>query len=56
MELNKKLLEVIACPKCKGTPFYNKKEKKLVCEKCGVEYKIESNIPIMLSEKAEKIN
>jgi uncharacterized protein YbaR (Trm112 family) len=55
LELNKKLLKIIACPKCKGKLDYKKKENKLECKKCRLAYKIENGIPIMLAEKAEKI-
>jgi uncharacterized protein YbaR (Trm112 family) len=55
LELNKKLLEIIACPKCRGGLDYKKKEQKLFCKKCRLAYKIENGIPIMLAEKAEKI-
>ena len=54
-ELNKKLLEVLACPQCKGDLNYKKPQQKLVCPKCKLAYRIEDNIPIMLIEEAEKI-
>jgi len=54
-ELSKKLLNVIACPKCKGNLAYKKQEQKLLCKKCRLAYRIENNIPIMLLEEAEKI-
>ena len=52
--LNKKLLEILACPKCKGDLDYKKDEDKLICNKCRLRYKIEDDIPIMLVEEAEK--
>jgi uncharacterized protein YbaR (Trm112 family) len=52
--LNKKLLEILACPKCKGDLEYNKDENKLICDSCRLRYKIEDDIPIMLIDEAEK--
>jgi uncharacterized protein YbaR (Trm112 family) len=54
-ELDKRLLKILACPKCKGNLDYKKKELKLICKKCRLAFKIEGNIPILLTEKAEKI-
>ncbi len=54
-ELDKRLLEILACPKCKGNLQYKPKQERLECKKCRLAYKIEKGIPIMLVEKAEKI-
>ncbi len=54
-ELSKKLLDVLACPKCKGDLAYKKAGQKLVCGKCRLAYRIEDGIPIMLVEEAEKL-
>jgi uncharacterized protein YbaR (Trm112 family) len=52
--LNKKLLEVLACPACKGDLEYDEKNQRLICQACRLKYKIEENIPVMLVEEAEK--
>ncbi len=52
--LNKKLLDILACPKCKGDLEYKKEENTLICHKCRLRYRIEENIPIMLIDEAEK--
>ena len=52
--LNEKLLEILACPKCKGDLEYDKDENKLICNKCRLRYRIEDDIPIMLIDEAEK--
>jgi len=52
--INKKLLNILACPKCKGDLEYNKKENKLLCKKCRLKYKIIDDVPDMLLEDAEK--
>lgn len=53
--LNKKLLDVLACPKCKGDLKYERAKQRLECKKCRLAYRIEEGIPIMLVEEAEKI-
>ena len=54
-EIDKKLLKVLACPKCKGNLKYEKAKQRLLCKKCRLAYRIEDGIPIMLVEEAEKI-
>ena len=57
MSLDPKLLEILACPKCKGDLEYNdsKQEHSLTCMTCKLRYRVEDDIPIMLVEEAEKI-
>lgn len=53
--LDDKLLEILACPKCKGDLEYDRQNEKLICHKCKLAYRIEDDIPVMLIEEAEKI-
>jgi uncharacterized protein YbaR (Trm112 family) len=52
--LDQKLLDILACPKCKSDLDYNAENERLVCNKCRLIYRIEDEIPIMLIDKAEK--
>jgi len=52
--LDKELLEVLACPKCKGDLEYKPEEEQLICHDCRLIYRIEDDIPVMLIEEAEK--
>ena len=52
--LNKELLEILACPKCKGELDYDEKNEKLVCNTCRLKYSIKDDIPVMLIDEAEK--
>jgi len=55
MAIAKELLLVLACPKCKGDVKYDRKKKKIVCEKCRLRYPVLSgDVPDMLIEDAEK--
>jgi len=50
--LDKELLNILACPSCKGDVL--QKEEKIICKQCGLKYPIRDEIPIMLIEEAEK--
>jgi uncharacterized protein len=53
MSLNKELLDILACPKCKGELALTAAEDGLVCAgKCHVVYPIREDIPIMLIDEA----
>ena len=56
MAINKELLEILACPKCKGSIRPNDTETGLICDKCKLLYEIRDGIPIMLIEEAKKIS
>lgn len=50
--VDKKLLEILACPACKGD--VKLEGEKIVCVKCGLKFPIKDGIPVMLVEEAEK--
>lgn len=52
MAIDKELLEILACPKCKGKVKLNKKKDGLVCEKCRLVYPVKDDIPVMLIDEA----
>ncbi len=52
MSLNPALLEILACPKCKGELRVAIQEDGLLCESCGVVYPVVNEIPIMLVDEA----
>ena len=53
--MDKKLLDILACPKCKGDLEYDEKNQKLICQKCKLAYPIKNDIPVMLIDEAEKV-
>jgi uncharacterized protein len=55
MAISQELLEILACPKCKGDIYLNKAEDGLICEKCRLVYEIKDDIPIMLIEEAKPL-
>ena len=56
MALRKELLEILACPKCKGDIHLNSSEDGLICEHCRLLYEIKDDIPIMLVDEAKSID
>lgn len=50
--IDKKLLEILACPKCKGDVELVEEKSGLVCKNCKLLYEIKDGIPIMLIDKA----
>ena len=51
--LDPKLLEVLACPKCKGDLEYLPDKSELRCNACKLVYAVKDDIPIMLIEEAK---
>jgi uncharacterized protein YbaR (Trm112 family) len=52
MAIDKELLEILACPKCKGEIHLNETEDGLICDNCRLIYRIEDDIPVMLIDEA----
>ncbi len=55
MTIDEKLLEILACPKCKESVKLNETKDGLICEKCKLLYEIRDGIPIMLIEEAKPL-
>ena len=52
MTLDPLLLEILACPQCKGELEYREADSQLICHACKLVYRIEDDIPVMLIEEA----
>jgi uncharacterized protein len=55
MAISQELLEILACPKCKGDLELNPTQDRLVCNTCKLLYRIEDDIPIMLIDEAQNL-
>lgn len=53
MGIDTELLDLLACPKCKGPLLYDEAAQTLTCESCRLRYRIEEEIPVLLIEEAE---
>lgn len=55
MAVDKELLEILVCPKCKGDLELTASQGGLICHACKLCYEIRDDIPIMLIEEAKPI-
>lgn len=55
MAINKELLDILACPKCKGDIHLTDSQDGLVCSACRLVYPIKDDIPVMLIEEASRL-
>jgi hypothetical protein len=46
------LLDILACPRCKGRVQLTPTEDGLACPRCRVAYPIAGDIPVMIFEEA----
>jgi len=53
--MDKKLLDILACPACKSSLKYLKEEQELVCVPCRLAYAVRDDIPIMLINEARQL-
>jgi uncharacterized protein YbaR (Trm112 family) len=55
MTLDKELLDILACPNCRGDVEYREAEQLIVCVgTCGYRYPVRDDIPVMLLDEAIK--
>ena len=53
--INKELLEILACPICKGKLQYVPTQQELICKFDKLAFPIRNGIPIMLEDQARTI-
>ena len=53
--MDKKLLDILACPVCKGPLVYKKEAAELICKVDRLAYPIRDEIPVMLEEEARQL-
>jgi len=56
MKIQKELLDILACPQCKGAVRLNEEETGLICDACMLFYEIRDGIPIMLIDEAVPVD
>ena len=52
MPISKELIEILACPKCKGPLDKTDEPEGFACAACNLLYKVEDEIPNFLIEEA----
>ncbi len=53
--MDKKLLDILACPICKGPLVYRKDENELICKVDRLAYPVRDGIPVMLEDEARQL-
>lgn len=54
--MDKKLLDILVCPICKGPLVYRQEQKELICRFDRLAYPIKDEIPIMLENEARSMS
>ncbi|MES9976007.1 Trm112 family protein [Candidatus Thiodiazotropha sp. LNASS1] len=53
--MDRKLLDILVCPLCKGKLTYQKKAAELICPVDRLAFPIRDDIPVMLEDEARKL-
>ena len=53
--MNKKLLDILACPVTKGGLIYDKSAQELISKSARLAYPIKDGTPVMLEEEAREL-
>ncbi len=56
MAFDTKLMEILACPVCKGKLDYDKEQQELICKFDRLAYAIDRGIPVLLETEARHID
>lgn len=54
--MDKKLLEILACPLCKGELIFDATHEELICKFDQLAYPVIDDIPIMMESRARRID
>jgi uncharacterized protein YbaR (Trm112 family) len=56
VQLDPRLLEILACPQCHSTLRVDDEAEELVCtgDGCGLAYPVRDDIPVMLVDEARR--
>jgi uncharacterized protein YbaR (Trm112 family) len=53
--MDARLLEILACPVCKGPLRHHREDQVLVCRMDRLAYPIRDGLPVMLEEEARQL-
>jgi len=56
MSITTALLEILACPGCKGAIFLDKDNTGLICPHCRLKYPVKNGVPIMVIGEAIRLD
>ncbi len=54
--MDKKLLDILACPICKSTLIYKQDAQELICKADRLAFPVRDGIPVMLEVEARELS
>jgi uncharacterized protein len=54
--MDKNLVEILACPICKGELLFDRKKQELICQFDRLAYLVIDDIPVMLKGRARRLS
>lgn len=54
--IDKKLLDILACPICKSRLIFDKAKQELICRADRLAFPIQDDIPVMLEDEARLLS
>ncbi|MEY4210643.1 MAG: hypothetical protein RLZ92_1024 [Pseudomonadota bacterium] len=54
--MDKKLLDILACPICKSSLVYDNAKQELICKADKLAFPIRDAIPVMLEDEARQLS
>jgi uncharacterized protein len=54
--MDHRLLEIVACPVCKGKLNYDKEKNELICKFDRLAYPIQDGIPVLIEPEARTLS
>lgn len=53
--MDKNLLEILACPVCKGELIFDQSNQELICKFDRIAYPVVDDIPVMLEGRSRRL-
>ncbi len=53
--MDKRLLDILVCPLCKGPLLWRAVERELICRADRLAYPVREGVPVMLEEEARRL-
>ena len=53
--MDNRLLDILACPVCKGVLVYDKPKQELLCRLDKLAFPIQDGIPVLLENEARRV-
>lgn len=53
--MDKRLLDILVCPLCKGPLLWRPAERELICRADRLAFPVRDGVPVMLEEEARRL-